>query len=243
MTTQEQGAPGRDAHEDELSKLMPLQPSRLRVVDQVHAALRDALADGIVSPGTRLLEIQVAAQLGASRTPVREAFQRLEAEGLAHRRRGRGLVFTEFSADDVADLGQIRIALDTVAARLASARTKQDEWIKAEEECERLNEAIASKVDTVRRVHEAHQAFHLEIYHLGFTPVVSVFLEANLLRFLDITTRHRDMQTPNPEDLGAHDELLRALKSGDSELAAEAAWAHAMLGVERVTERLRLSGR
>jgi DNA-binding GntR family transcriptional regulator len=243
MTTQEQAAGARDDHEDELSKLLPLQPSRLRVVDQVHTALRNALADGVVRPGTRLLEIQVAAQLGASRTPVREAFQRLEAEGLAHRQAGRGLVFTEFSAADVADLGQIRIALDTVAARLASARAKQDEWLKAEMECERLNEAIASKVDTARRVHEAHQAFHLEVYHLGFTAVVSVFLEANLLRFLDITTRHRDLQTPNPEIFGAHDDLLRALRSGDSERAAEAAHAHAMLGVERVTERLRLLGR
>lgn len=239
MATQVQDEPEGDDQEDGLSKLLPLQPSRLRVVDQVHAALRDALAEGIVRPGTRLLEIQVAAQLGASRTPVREAFQRLEAEGLAHRRRGRGLEFTEFSADDVADLGQIRIALDTVAARLASERSKPDEWLKAEMECERLDEAILSKVDTVRRVHEAHQAFHLEIYRLGFTPVVSIFLEANLLRFLDITTSHRDMQTPDPQDFRRHDELLRVLKLGDPELAAGAARAHSVLGVERATKRVR----
>jgi DNA-binding GntR family transcriptional regulator len=231
--------PGERGDEEEIAKLSPLRPSGLRVVDQVHAALRDALADGVVKPGTRLLEAQVAAQLGASRTPVREAFQRLEAEGLAHRKQGGGLVLTEVAVADIADLGHVRVALDATAARLASERTGPGEWTKVEYECERLNEAVTSKVDRVQRIREAHHAFHLEIYRLAFTPLVSVFLETNLLKFLEITTRMRDAQVPIPEDFGGHERLLNALKSGDPDIAMEAAHAHATAGVERSKARVR----
>ena len=106
--------------DDGLAGLAPLTESGLRVVDQVHAALVNALAEGTVRPGARLLEVPIAEQLGVSRTPVREAFQRLQIEGLAQRSQGRGLVFTAISPGDVADLGRIRVTLDELAARCAA---------------------------------------------------------------------------------------------------------------------------
>lgn len=223
--------------DDGLAGLAPLGESGLRVVDQVHAALVNALAEGTVRPGARLLEVPIAAQLGVSRTPVREAFQRLQIEGLAQRSQGRGLVFTAISPGDVADLGRIRVTLDELAARCAAEQGSEQRWEPVQRALDLFDEAVHAKADRVVRVRNAHREFHLAIYRLAFTPLVSRLLEANLIRFLDISTRLYSTQTPDGMAIADHAGLLEALRSGDPERAARASRSHALDGAEQAVAR------
>jgi len=92
------------------------------VAERVFDALRAAIVDGELPPGSPLTEVEQASRLGVSRTPVREAFARLIAAGLATERGPRTLVVSEIERDDVTALFELRAALDEQAARLAARR-------------------------------------------------------------------------------------------------------------------------
>lgn len=90
--------------------------------DRAFDALRTAIVEGELPPGAPLTEVEQASRLGVSRTPVREAFARLIAAGLATARGPRTLVVSEIEPDDVTALFELRTALDEQAARIAARR-------------------------------------------------------------------------------------------------------------------------
>jgi DNA-binding GntR family transcriptional regulator len=105
----------------------PLQPLRraLPLRERVHDRLRQAILSGDMAPGTPVIEADLADRLGASRTPIREALRRLEAEGLIEPRGLRGSVVRTMPAREVDCIFEIREALESLAARRA-ARTIGD---------------------------------------------------------------------------------------------------------------------
>ena len=94
----------------------------MRARDQAYGRLRADVLDGVLAPGAVLAEVEQSLRLGMSRTPVREAFARLVADGLAAPLAGRGLVVTEVSAEGVRELYEVREALEEQAVRLAAQR-------------------------------------------------------------------------------------------------------------------------
>jgi GntR family transcriptional regulator, rspAB operon transcriptional repressor len=82
--------------------------------------LRSEILEGVLGPGTTLFEVEQSERIGVSRTPVREAFGRLVAEGLLDDRRGRGLVVTDVSDRDIDALYEMRTCLEAQAAQLAA---------------------------------------------------------------------------------------------------------------------------
>jgi DNA-binding GntR family transcriptional regulator len=82
--------------------------------------LRSEILDGALGPGTTLFEVEQSERIGVSRTPVREAFGHLVAEGLLADRRGRGLVVTDVSGRDIDALYEMRTCLEAEAAQLAA---------------------------------------------------------------------------------------------------------------------------
>ncbi|MFB9377693.1 GntR family transcriptional regulator [Kineococcus gynurae] len=94
----------------------------MRASERAYERLRTDVLDGVLPPGAVLAEVEQAARLGVSRTPVREAFLRLSSEGLAAPVGGRGLVVAPLSPADVTALYELREALEEQAARLAARR-------------------------------------------------------------------------------------------------------------------------
>lgn len=94
--------------------------------DRAFASLRTAIVEGELPPGAPLTEVEQATRLGVSRTPVREAFARLVAAGLAVERGPRTLLVSAIEPDDVAALFDLRSALDEQAARLAARRVARE---------------------------------------------------------------------------------------------------------------------
>ncbi len=93
-----------------------------RASDRAYEALRAEIIAWELPPGSVLAEVEQAARLGVSRTPLREALSRLAADGLVAPHGGRGVVVTDLSADDVRELFEVRRALEEQAARLAARR-------------------------------------------------------------------------------------------------------------------------
>lgn len=90
--------------------------------DRVTRTLRDQILDGVRAPGSKLVERELAAELGVSRLPVRDALKDLVNEGLVTPRPRSWAVVREFTASDVEDLDEVKAALEMLAFRLAAQR-------------------------------------------------------------------------------------------------------------------------
>ena len=104
-------------------KLDSYKPLRELVCENI----RQAIIDGTFSPGERLMEIQLADEMGVSRTPVREAIRKLELEGFVVMIPRRGTYVADISIKDINEVYEIRTSLDVLAAGLAAERINDDE--------------------------------------------------------------------------------------------------------------------
>lgn len=99
------------------------RPLRLSVVE----ALRDAISSGVLKPGQRIVEQDLAEELGVSRLPIREAIRQLEYEGLLESVPHKGAVVATVSERDIRELFSLRDALETLAAGLVAQRASPGE--------------------------------------------------------------------------------------------------------------------
>ncbi|MEK9671768.1 MAG: GntR family transcriptional regulator [Rhodospirillaceae bacterium] len=130
----------------------------------VHARLRDAIQSGRYSPGKRIREAEVAEWLGVSRTPVREAVRRLQADGILVFEPWRGVIVAELDHQEVVELYAMRRVLEGGAARLAAQHASVPELAHMEECMEKASPASNNPeqmADANRRFHDAlFQAAH-----------------------------------------------------------------------------------
>jgi GntR family transcriptional regulator of vanillate catabolism len=144
------------------------------LVDDVVRVLREKIVRGELPAGTQLLQIDLANQLGISRTPLREAFRILENDGfLKTSNNNRTVEVVTFTAAEMRDMYEIREVIDGLAARLAAGRGLSPE---AETQARRLLAEMASTSkphDPLRRM-ESHAAFHsLFLEHSGNSRLLS----------------------------------------------------------------------
>lgn len=140
----------------------PSPPPAGSLADRAYERFRQALRQGRLGPGQRLLETEIAEAFGMSRTPVREAIRRLQAEGLVAVLPGRGLCVAQYDDAQVDELYQMREALEGTAARLAARNAGRPDIMVLRR---LLEEEAALPADGLaehnRRFHRAlHQAAH-----------------------------------------------------------------------------------
>jgi DNA-binding GntR family transcriptional regulator len=150
------GAYGKDA---DVARRKPDDSIASRV-DQAYDGLAAAIRNGRYRPGDRLREEEIAADLGMSRTPVREALGRLATRGLVEARAGRGLVVTSLSAQSVLELYAMREVLEGTAARLA-AQQATDVEIEA---LTILAEDFARTKGAPAAFAQTNRVFHARLY-------------------------------------------------------------------------------
>ena len=97
--------------------------------NHTYCILKERLVNCIYPPGTLLNEAQLAADLGASRTPVREAIRRLEMEGFVKIMPKKGIYVTDISLNDVLQIFQTRIEIEPIAVRLAAPHLPREELL------------------------------------------------------------------------------------------------------------------
>lgn len=112
--------------------------------DVVFNTLRQAILKGELTPGERLMEIQLAERLGVSRTPIREAIRKLELEGLVLMIPRKGAEVAKISEKSLRDVLEVRRSLEELAIELACQRMSEDEVLQLEEAQTAFSRAIES---------------------------------------------------------------------------------------------------
>ncbi|BBX10547.1 MULTISPECIES: GntR family transcriptional regulator [Mycobacteriaceae] len=206
---------------------------RRKTYEHVYRALRHALITGQIPHGTHLVETELAAQLGVSRTPVRDALRRLESDGFAERGSGGGLWSRGIVAEEIEDLFLVRAELEKLAARLACERAKPEQWA----EPRALLATMATVIDThgvgSEEFAEVHLAFHSSIYRIAFGDRFAGLLDGYLLQCLDVAAElsYRDPGRTLPA-VEQHEHLLNEVCSGHVDRAVAAAEAHVRRGAD-----------
>lgn len=156
------GTPDRGATPATPFRLAPLV-DQISLQERTYRALRAALLEGRFGAGERIVEARVAAMLGVSRVPVREAMRRLQQDGLLEVRPRGGIYAGSIGPDEADDIYRIRGALEGVAAALAAERMSDEELRQLRTILDRAGEAVArpaGETDVVRLASEFHRAIH-----------------------------------------------------------------------------------
>ena len=197
--------------------------------------LRGRIVDGRLAPGERLVERDLADQLDVSRIVVREAIAQLVSEGLAVSLPRRGAQVTALDPEDVANLFDVRVALETLAARSAAQRRTEEDLAALDRVLREAGEATEAG-DTVRAA-ELNADFHDVLMEAAHNPQL-----AALNRSISGQTRRvfRVTQDVAPDQLHReHEALVAAIRAGDARAAAKAAAQHVEEARKGALARLR----
>jgi DNA-binding GntR family transcriptional regulator len=196
-----------------------------RMGDLAYQALRDAVLSGEMKPGARLNQDELAKRLGVSRAPIRDALNRLEAEGLVKTlSRAGGVVVAEFSEQEMVDIYELRSILDSASTRLACERMGPEDLARLQEI---VNEtARATETKDLNAIVQAHAAFHYLIY----AACGNAELTRVARNLWDRSYRFRVMALSSEENarrgLSQHTAILDAMETRNSQRAAALAEDH-----------------
>ncbi|AKK02279.1 GntR family transcriptional regulator [Corynebacterium epidermidicanis] len=202
---------------------MAKQPSKGVVA---YRELRKRIVSGVLPPGSRLQQYDLADELEMSITPLREAIRQLASEGWIHMETHRDARVAETSDDEARELLEVRYALEPLAAELAAMRRTDADLIEIRSTAKAL---LPVTLDTSEEAFHAHRAFHTSIFKAAHNTVLLGSLED----VWDKSDRYRRLSTNYPADDGAravdfaqHHRLAKLIEEGDGPAAAELSREH-----------------
>lgn len=193
--------------------------------EEAYNHLQKALRQGLYKPGDRLISEDIAAEIGMSRMPVREAFRRLASEGLVTLRPNRGCVVAGLTLDEIYETFEIRSVLEGLAVRLATPKVNADVLDELNRVLDRMERAGQSgSSDWVAR----HQEFHSVIFALSGRPKLIrqiAALHVVIEPYMRIWFDYVDKPLSAREE---HENIIKALQSGDAQHAEKVMQDHVL---------------
>ncbi|KAF0674683.1 nitrate reductase 2 alpha subunit [Profundibacterium mesophilum KAUST100406-0324] len=187
----------------------------MRRADTIAEELEEMIFTGSYDNGDRLDEIRLAERFGVSRTPVREALQKLSVSGLVEQIPHRGVFVRQPGPVELLEMFEVMAELEGACGRLAASRIESDALDRlavANETC-----ATVAKVGDADAYYRANEGFH----HLIYMQSGNGFLEAETRRLCRRLQPFRRLQLRlrgrMEQSLSEHDGILEALRDGDSE--------------------------
>lgn len=223
--------------EEAIAKLKLEADDTIPLRDVVFHTLRDAILEGTLPPGTRLMELQLSSQLRVSRTPVREAIRLLSMEGLVKMSVRRGTIVEPIRASDLRDALEVREALEELAVRKA-CRNMDETTIRTLNHIEQEFEQSLHGQDTQKSAQlDVH--FHEVITETAHNRR----LTQSLIRLREELYRYRlenlkDEET-FPQLKDEHRALIAAFESHDEEKAADVLKKHIENQAKVLTEHIK----
>ena len=222
-------------------------------LDDVYGRIRRAIVEGRYEPGARLIEQRLAEEHDVSRTPVREALHRLEAEGLVTFERNRGSQVRDFSAADISDLYDLRSRLESYGAELAAERASAEDVVRLRAAADAFDDAVAATarlangndtaaLEAVRRLDDANAAFH----SLLLEASNHVRIRQMVGRATDVPLVFRALRHFGPTDLARsatfHHLIVEAVARREPERAGRLMAEHVLQGRDALLEHLAEGG-
>ncbi|MDD4766590.1 MAG: GntR family transcriptional regulator [Desulfotomaculaceae bacterium] len=206
----------------EQPRLVPIKLDNYKPLRElVFDSLRKAIIIGKLKPGERLMEIQLAEEMGVSRTPVREAIRKLELEGFVVMVPRKGAYVAGVSVKDIADVFEVRSALEGLAASLASERITEEEM----EDLEKVFHLITGEEDlltVVKKDNEFHELIYKASRNQRLTQIITNLSE-QINRF-----RLTSLSIPGRLKIAVdeHKKIIEAISERNAELANALASEH-----------------
>lgn len=209
-----------------------IRPQLIR--DDVYQHLRQAILEGELAPGNRLAEADLGKQLGVSRTPIREALQRLIQNGLLIAEANKGVKVRILSAIEAQETYIVREELDGLAAALAAQHYTPDDATALQNAFDQLKQAHQQDYRTQTQL---DLAFHAQITHAAHNSTLS-----NLARDLEqrIALIKHQTRTYNahPNTETQHAALLKAILERNTQTARDMARQHVQTFAKLVMQEL-----
>lgn len=192
--------------------------------DVVFENLRTAILEGDLKAGQRLMEVQLAEQLGVSRTPIREAIRKLELEGLVVMLPRKGAYVANISFKDLIDVLEIRSSLEGLAASLAAERRRDEDIDELEKVAKEFEKSV--RETDIDNVLKKDVEFHEKVFLMAnnkklYQLITSLWEQVHRFRRTYVSDYEASLSL-----VDEHNRILQAIKDGDCELAKKNATEH-----------------
>ena len=206
-----------------------LQTSSLTSV--VQGELERMILSGELAPGTKLTEVALAARLGVSRGPLREAFRMLEEAGLVRTEKNRGVFVRALPVDEAIEIFDLRAAMEAFVGRRLAASITPPHLKEVRALVERMEQAVKAK--DAAAYHRLNLQFHDRLVELaGNGRLTSTYRrlikELSLFRRLNLNSAAQ-----MPMSIGEHRQIVKAIAAGNAEAAARAMHDHVIDSKQR----------
>lgn len=190
----------------------------------VYEELKMQILTGKIVPGTRLMEVELAADMGVSRTPIREAIRKLEKEGLVTIEPRRGAYASQISVKDMVDILEVRQDMEGLAAYFASSRMTEEQMADLKRTSDSYNRAVAEgDMDSMIAYDTRFHRIIVESCNNNILVHMIEQLQELVLRFRYIYYDDFRRAENMPEE---HRKILEAIRDGRAEDARAAADIH-----------------
>ena len=199
-------------------------PNHRPLREMVYEELKARILTGKIIPGTRLMETELAENMGVSRTPIREAIRKLEKEGLVVIEPRRGAYASQISTDDMIAILEVRQNLEGLAAYFAASRISGEQLETLRDAYEKYNESV--KEGITENMIKYDTKFHREIVNASQNKILIKMIEQLqelVLRFRYIYYDDFRSSEKMPKE---HGNIINAIAKGDAEAAKAAADDH-----------------
>ena len=203
------------------------------IAEQVTNELRAAIHSGELAPGERLVERKLAAQLGVSHIPVREALTRLSEERLVVREPRRGARVAELTPRDLEEISSLRIVLEQFMAIRVQERWSDELAARLTAIVDAMSRAEPGDIAEVLRQDQLFHATLAELAEHRFLDEVSAQLRGRITGFLHAANAALD-PAEQQEHVQSHQQILDAIASGDPDRARDVIAAHVTTAFARI---------
>lgn len=186
-----------------------------------YTLILEAIERGDYKPGDRLVESELAERLGVSRTPVREALQRLETQSMLARD-GRSLIVASLDHNQLAELYVVRAELEALAAALAAKHAAPEEVRVLQEMVEEDRNYLDDPVALARANKRFHRQIHLASHNRYLVQQLDLVHRSMAL----VATTSLAAQGRGETALAEHQAIVDAIEAGDEGAAAAALKVH-----------------
>ena len=186
-----------------------------------YGLILEAIDAGIYRPGDRMVESELADRFGVSRTPIREALQRLETQSLLTRD-GRSLIVASLDHNQLAELYAVRAELEGLAARLAAQHAAPEEIRVLREMIEDDRTKIGNPAALARSNRRFHKQIHLASHNRYLVQQLDLVHRTMAL----LATTSLAVEGRSEMAIAEHEAIVNAIEARDGEAAAEALRKH-----------------
>lgn len=201
----------------------PLVEQMSKASERAYTQIRGLILSGELPAGSQLGEEALAERCGVSRTPVRDALRRLEADLLVKRNESQRSFVAGWSLDDVTDSFELRAMLEGHAARRAAERMSDERMSSLRETNRRIGQAVRGTPPNVAAFLEHNRVFHALILEAANSPRLAALLGTLIEQPVVWRTAHHYGRDALLRSHGEHEELLAAFARRDG------AWAEAVM--------------